>query len=184
MINHQCLNGSNIPIYNPKVFADSYDLFRVDIGIQHGRAPGLFNNKCIFCIDVKQTNLNENTFTSDENIIAKFFDSLKAVKKHSTVPTAKTLFAWWPDLFIPLDRTHNYNNIAFEFQTYGVKLPINRSNEIQRISGVEYIKILRVIQFQLRQWMRKYKKSQTDLRSIDNSTEDSPFLRVIDKNYW
>jgi hypothetical protein len=188
MGNHRCFNQIEFRIYNPKKFMDNYTLFGVDIGIQDNKIPNLFNNKCIFCIELEQTKLNDElNFTNDENEIIKFYDSLKKIKKDSTVPTTKTLFAWWPDLFIPLDRTHNYNNIIFEFQTYGVALPINRSNEIQNINGVEYIKILRVIQFQLRRWINKYNKSQTDLRKIDNSIRnsiDSPFLRIIDKNYW
>ncbi len=183
-VNHRCLNSLNVPIHNPREFVNSRDLFRVDVGIQHGSIPGLFNNHCIFCVDVEQTNLDENLVKNDEKIIAGFFDSMKAAKNHSTVPTTKTMFAWWPDLFIPLDRTHNYNNIAFEFQTYGVTLPINRSNEIQKIRGVEYVKILRVIQLQLHRWMSSYNKNQMDLRRLDSSAENQPFLRVIDKSYW
>lgn len=184
MADHQCFNGAKFQIYNPRVLTDNYTLFGVNVGIQDTKIPNLFNNKCIFCAELRQTDLNKEKFTNDENEIIKFYDSLKKIKNGSTVSATKTLFAWWPDLFIPLDRTHNYNSIIFEFQTYGINLPINRSNEIQNINGVEYIKILRVIHFQLRQWIREYNKAQTDFRKIDNSMREPPFLRVIDKNYW
>jgi|GEM_PF-4524213 len=184
MVNHHCLNGAKFKIYNPKVFTDNYTLFGVNVGIQGDKIPSLFNKKCIFCIDLEQAELNDEKVTNDEKEIIEFYDSLKAIKENSTVPTTKTLFAWWPDLFIPLDRTHNYNSIIFELQTYNVDLPINRSNEIQKIDGIEYVKILRGIQFQLREWIKKYDKNQTDLRKIDDAINESPFLRVIDKNYW
>jgi len=184
MVNHQCFNEAKMQIYNPRVFTDGYVLFGVCVEIQTNEIPKLFNNKCIFCINLEQTNLNKEDFTNDEKEITEFYKSLKELKNSSTVPTTKTLFAWWPDLFIPIDRTHNYNNIVFEFQTYGVNLPINRSNEIQNINGVKYIKMLRVIQYQLHRWITKYNKSQTDLRRIDGFAKDCPFLRVIDKNYW
>ena len=184
MVDHDCFNRERFRIYNPARFVNSYKLFGVDIGIQITKTPSLFNKKCIFCIGLEQNDLDGERFTDDEQSIINFYDQLKQIKDNSTVLTTKTLFAHWPDLFIPLDRTHNYNSIVFEFQTYGINLPINRSNEIQNINGSKYIKILRVIQLQLREWMKQYNRSQTDLREIDNSMEKSPFLRVIDKNYW
>lgn len=185
MVTHRCFNGLKFNIYNPQRFIHSYTLFGVDIGFSGREFPRLFNEKCIFCIELKQDNLDSETnFTDSENKIIEFYDYLKKVKNNSTVPITKTLFAWWPDLFIPLDRTHNYNSIIFELQTYNINLPINRGNEIQTIDGIKYIKILRGIQFQLHRWMEKYNKRQTDLRAIDTAINDSPFLRVIDKNYW
>ena len=184
MVDHYCFNRQRFKIWNPRRFVNSYKLFGVDIGIQKIKIPNLFNKRCIFCIDLNQNDLNEEIFTHEEQLIVDFYNHLKRIKNNSTVFTTKTLFAWWPDLFIPLDRTHNYNNIVFEFQTYGVNLPIKRNNEIQKINGTEYIKMLRIIQLQLHKWMRQYRRHQTDLRRIDNSMVNSPFLRVIDKNYW
>jgi len=188
MVNHQCFDGAEFRIHNPKLFTVSHTLFGENVGIQVDKIPSLFNKKCIFCIglclDFEQVKLNDENITSDEKEIVEFYESLKARKENSTVATTKTLFAWWPDLFIPLDRTHNYNSIIFELQTYGIALPINRSNEIQNIDGIQYAKILRGMQFQLRQWMRKYDRNQNDLREIDDVMNESPFLRVIDKNYW
>lgn len=184
MGSHQCINETTFEIYNPRAFVDRNPLFGVDVGIRKDGIPDLFNKKCIFCVYLKEANLNENKFTDDEEEIVRFYDLLKEKKNGSTVPTTKTLFAWWPDLFVPLDRTHNYNNIVFEFQTYGVDLPINRGNEIQKIDGARYVKILRVIQFQLHQWIGEYNKDQMDLRRIDGSMKNTPFQRVIDKNYW
>lgn len=182
---HFCFNNLKIKIHIPRKIIKSKTLFGVDVGIDEFQMPlRLFNEKCIFCINLNQENLDDDLpANEEEKTIINVFDSLKK-KNNSTVPTTKTLFAWWPDLFIPLDRTHNYNNIAFEFQTYKIKLPINRSNEIQNIDGIKYIKILRSIQFQLIKWIKKYGKNQNNLREIDTSMIDSPFLRVIDKNYW
>ena len=184
MVHHQCLNQVNVPIHVPREFTNHYTLFGVNVGIKGNNIPRLFNGRCMFCVGLERVDLNKEKLTNDEKEIARFYDFLKKDKNGSTVPTTKTLFAWWPDLFIPLDRTHNYNSIVFEFQTYGVNLPINRSNEIQDINGNQYVKVLRVIQFQLRQWIRKYGVSQLDLRRTDKSATNSPFLRVVDKNYW
>ena len=189
LIDHQCPEvQENVRIRIPREHTSEMrsqprPFFRVDVCVDTHSEPAWLVERCIYCADLEKPSSPNNSETERE--IVGFFDETKSLHNESTVPTSKSVFAWWTDLFLPLDRTHNYNAIAWEAQAMEThhRPPINRSNEIQKVDGEMYVGILRCIRRQLLK-LKAAGFGPSDLRGTDNSIQQVPFMRIIDKCYW